>query len=41
MEIFSWLKYDFMKYAFLAVLIITPLFGLMGTWDTWDYDCRA
>ncbi len=31
MEIFSWLKYDFMKYAFLAVLIITPLFGLMGT----------
>lgn len=31
MGIFSWLQYDFMKYAFLAVLIITPLFGLMGT----------
>lgn len=28
---FSWLQYDFMKYAFLAVLIIAPLFGLMGT----------
>ena len=25
------MKYDFMKYAFLAVLVITPLFGLMGT----------
>lgn len=31
MEVFSWLQYDFMKYAFLAVLIITPLFGMMGT----------
>ncbi len=31
MGIFSWLQYDFMKYAFLAILIITPLFGLMGT----------
>ena len=31
MGIFSWLHYDFMKYAFLAILIITPLFGLMGT----------
>ncbi len=31
MEWFSWLHYDFMKYAFLAILIITPLFGLMGT----------
>lgn len=31
MEIFSWLHYDFMKYAFLAILIITPLFGFMGT----------
>lgn len=28
---FSWLQYDFMKNAFLAILIITPLFGLMGT----------
>ena len=27
----SWLSYDFMKSAFLAILIITPLFGLMGT----------
>ncbi len=32
MELFtSWLSYDFMKHAFVAVLIITPLFGLMGT----------
>lgn len=31
MDIFSWLQYDFMRYAFLAILIITPLFGLMGT----------
>ena len=31
MSMFSWLHYDFMKYAFLAILIITPLFGLMGT----------
>ncbi|MEG0961487.1 MAG: metal ABC transporter permease [Lachnospiraceae bacterium] len=28
---FSWLQYDFMKYAFVAILIITPLFGLIGT----------
>ena len=27
----AWLQYDFMKYAFVAVLIITPLFGMMGT----------
>ena len=31
MNFFSWLQYDFMKYAFLAILVITPLFGLMGT----------
>lgn len=31
MEIFSWLQYDFMRYAFIAVFIITPLFGMMGT----------
>ena len=31
MSMFSWLHYDFMKYAFLAILIITPLFGVMGT----------
>lgn len=31
MQFFSWLQYDFMKYAFLAILVITPLFGLMGT----------
>lgn len=30
-SIFSWLQFDFMKLAFLAVLIITPLFGLLGT----------
>ncbi|WP_027407356.1 metal ABC transporter permease [Anaerovibrio sp. RM50] len=28
---FSWLEYDFMKNAFLAVLLITPLFGLLST----------
>lgn len=28
---FSWVSYDFMKNALLAVLIITPLFGLAGT----------
>ena len=27
----SWLDYGFMRYALIAVLIITPLFGLMGT----------
>ncbi len=31
MEGFAWLQYDFMRHAFLAILIITPLFGLMGT----------
>lgn len=30
-DVFSWLQFDFMKLAFLAILIITPLFGLMGT----------
>lgn len=28
---FSWVNYNFMKNAFIAILIITPLFGLMGT----------
>ncbi|HIT89835.1 MAG TPA: metal ABC transporter permease [Candidatus Merdenecus merdavium] len=28
---FSWIQYDFMKNALLAVLIITPLFGILGT----------
>lgn len=28
---FSWVEYDFMKNAFLAILIITPLFGILGT----------
>lgn len=28
---FQWMEYDFMKNAFLAILIITPLFGLLGT----------
>ena len=27
----EWLEYDFMKNALLAVLIITPLFGILGT----------
>lgn len=30
-DIFSWLQFDFMKLAFAAILIITPLFGLLGT----------
>lgn len=25
------LQHDFMKYAFMAILVITPLFGIMGT----------
>jgi len=28
---FSFIQYDFMKNAFLAILIITPLFGILGT----------
>ena len=28
---FSWVEYDFMKNAMLAVFIITPLFGILGT----------
>lgn len=28
---FQWITYDFMKNAFLAILIITPLFGMLGT----------
>lgn len=28
---FSFLEYNFMKNAFLAVLLITPLFGMLGT----------
>lgn len=28
---FKWLSYDFMKNALLAVLIVTPLFGLLST----------
>ncbi|SES69753.1 metal ABC transporter permease [[Clostridium] polysaccharolyticum] len=28
---FQWISYDFMKNALLAVLIITPLFALLGT----------
>lgn len=28
---FSWVKYDFMKNALLAVIAITPLFGILGT----------
>lgn len=29
--LFEFLRYDFMKHALLAVLIITPLFGILGT----------
>ena len=28
---FSWVEYNFMKNALLAILIITPLFGILGT----------
>lgn len=28
---FSWINFTFMKNAFLAILLITPLFGLVGT----------
>lgn len=28
---FSWIEYDFMKNALLTILIITPLFGILGT----------
>ena len=28
---FSWAQYDFMKNAFLAILLITPLLGMIGT----------
>ncbi len=28
---FDWMGYDFMKNAFLAVLLITPVFGILGT----------
>ncbi len=28
---FSWMEFDFMKNAFLAILLISPLFGLIGT----------
>jgi zinc transport system permease protein len=28
---FPWIKYDFMKNALIAILIITPLFGILGT----------
>lgn len=28
---FHWIQYNFMKNAFIAVCIITPLFGLLGT----------
>ena len=28
---FSWVDYNFMKNAFIAIIIITPLFGILGT----------
>lgn len=28
---FSWMEYNFMKNALLAIIIITPLFGILGT----------
>lgn len=31
MSLLSWLDYDFMRYALVAILVITPLFGILGT----------
>ena len=31
MGMFEWLQYDFMKNALLGVLLVTPMFGLLGT----------
>ena len=28
---FSWVSYDFMKNAFIAIILITPLLGMVGT----------
>lgn len=28
---FTWIEYDFMKNALIAIIIITPLFGILGT----------
>ena len=28
---FSWIEFTFMKNAFLAIILIAPLFGLVGT----------
>ena len=30
---FEWTEFAYMKNAFLAVLLITPLFGLVGTME--------
>lgn len=31
MSFFQWMQYDFMKNALLGVLIVTPMFGILGT----------
>ncbi|MBK5263053.1 MAG: metal ABC transporter permease, partial [Peptostreptococcaceae bacterium] len=28
---FQWLSHEFMKNALLAILLVTPIFGLLGT----------
>ena len=28
---FEWVQYDFMKNALLGVLLVTPMFGILGT----------
>ena len=28
---FAWIQFEFMKNALLAVLLVTPVFGLLGT----------
>ena len=28
---FGWVEFDFMKNALLAVLLVSPVFGLLGT----------
>ena len=29
--LFDWIEYDFMKNALIAIIIIAPLFGILGT----------
>ena len=33
---YQWLAHAFMKNALLAILLVTPLFGLLGKWIGFD-----